>query len=128
MEAADIDLMVGASMDSVAMVEGEMDEVSESEMIEAIKVAHEAIKVQCTAQLELAKAFKVGPKREYCHEEADDIDLLAQVKNACYDKCYAVAKSGNPDKHARKEAFGEIKETFLETLSEEDREEKSFPT
>ena len=127
LEAADIDLMVGASMDSVAMVEGEMDEVSEAEMIEAIKVAHEAIKVQCTAQLELAKAFKVGAKREYCHEEADDMNLLAQVKNACYDKCYAVAKSGNPDKHARKEAFGEIKETFLETLSEEDREEKAFP-
>jgi len=126
LEAADIDLMVGASMDSVAMVEGEMDEVSEAEMIEAIKVAHEAIKVQCTAQLELAKAFKVGAKREYCHEEADDLDLLAQVKEACYDKSYAVAKSGNPDKHARKEAFNEIKETFLETLSEEDREEKSF--
>ena len=126
LEAADIDLMVGASMDSVAMVEGEMDEVSEAEMIEAIKVAHEAIKVQCTAQLELAKAFKVGAKREYCHEEADDMDLLAQVKNACYDKCYAVAKSGNPDKNARKKAFGEIKETFLETLSEEDREEKAF--
>ena len=126
LEAADIDLMVGASMDSVAMVEGEMDEVSEAEMIEAIKVAHEAIKVQCTAQLELAKALKVDAKREYCHEEADDLDLLAQVKDACYNKCYAVAKSGNPDKHARKEAFGQIKESFLETLSEEDREEKAF--
>ena len=113
-------------MDSVAMVEGEMDEVSEAEMIEAIKVAHEAIKVQCTAQLELAKALKVDAKREYCHEEADDLDLLAQVKDACYDKCYAVAKSGNPDKHALKEAFGQIKESFLETLSEEDREEKAF--
>ena len=126
LESADIDLMVGASMDSVAMVEGEMDEVSEAEMIEAIKVAHEAIKVQCSAQLELAKAFEVGAKREYSHEEADDLDLLAQVKEACYDKCYAVAKSGNPDKHARKEAFEEIKETFLESLSEEDREEKAF--
>ena len=126
LETADIDLMVGASMNSVAMVEGEMDEVSEAEMIEAIKVAHEAIQVQCKAQLELAKAFKVGEKREYKHEEADDMDLLAQVKKGCYDKCYAVAKSGNPDKHARKEAFGEIKDSFLESLSEEDREEKAF--
>ena len=69
MKEADIDLMVGASADSVAMVEGEMNEVSEAEMIEAIKVGHEAIKVQCAAQLELAaKIEKANPKREYCHE------------------------------------------------------------
>jgi len=126
LEAADIDLMVGASMDSVAMVEGEMDEVSEDDMIEGIKVAHEAIKVQCAAQLALAEAAKVGATREYCHEEADDLDLLAQIREACYDKSYAVAKSGNPDKNARKEAFSAIKEEFIATLSEEDRAEKSF--
>ncbi|MDG1146172.1 MAG: polyribonucleotide nucleotidyltransferase, partial [Flavobacteriales bacterium] len=126
LEAADMDLMVGASLDSVAMVEGEMDEVSEADMIEGIKVAHEAIKIQCNAQLALAEAIKVGAKREYSHEEADDLDLLAQVKEACYDKCYAVAKSGNPDKYARKVAFGEIKDEFLATLSEEDRTSKSF--
>jgi len=126
LEAADIDLMVGASLDSVAMVEGEMDEVSEADMIEGIKVAHEAIKIQCNAQLALAEAVKVGAKREYCHEEADDLDLLAQVREACYDKSYAVAKSGNPDKYARKVAFGAIKEEFLATLSEEDRAAKSF--
>ena len=126
LEAADMDLMVGASLDSVAMVEGEMDEVSEADMIEGIKVAHEAIKIQCNAQLALAEAVKVGAKREYSHEEADDLDLLAQVKEACYDKSYAVAKSGNPDKYARKVAFGEIKDEFLATLSEEDRSSKSF--
>ena len=126
LEAADMDLMVGASLDSVAMVEGEMDEVSEADMIEGIKVAHEAIKIQCNAQLALAEALKVGAKREYSHEEADDLDLLAQVKEACYDKCYAVAKSGNPDKHARKVAFGESKDEFLASLSEEDRTSKSF--
>jgi len=126
LEAADIDLMVGASMDSVAMVEGEMDEVSEADMIEGIRVAHDAIKIQCAAQLALAEAAKVGATREYCHEEADDLDLLAQIREACYDKSYAVAKSGNPDKYARKEAFGAIKEEFIATLSEEDRAEKAF--
>ena len=126
LEAADIDLMVGASMDSVAMVEGEMDEVSEADMIEGIRVAHDAIKIQCAAQTALAEAAKVGATREYCHEEADDLDLLAQIREACYDKSYAVAKSGNPDKYARKEAFGAIKEEFIATLSEEDRAEKAF--
>ena len=126
LEAADMDLMVGASLDSVTMVEGEMDEASEADMIEGIKVAHEAIKIQCTAQLALAEAMKVGANREYSHEDADDFDLLAQVKEACYDKSYAVAKSGNPDKYARKAAFGAIKEEFLATLSDEDRSAKSF--
>ena len=126
LEDADMDLMVGASIDSVAMVEGEMDEISEVEMIEGIKVAHEAIKIQCAAQNALAEAFKVGEKREYSHEEADDFDLLDQVKKACYEKAYAVAKSGNPDKKARKEAFGEIKNIFLESLENEFRTEKSF--
>jgi len=126
LEAADMDLMVGASLDSVTMVEGEMDEASEADMIEGIKVAHEAIKIQCSAQLALAEAMKVGANREYSHEDADDFDLLAEVKVACYDKSYAVAKSGNPDKYARKAAFGAIKEEFLATLSDEDRSAKSF--
>tara|TARA_B110000211_G_scaffold234569_1_gene304808 strand:+ start:1718 stop:3856 length:2139 start_codon:yes stop_codon:yes gene_type:complete len=126
LESADMDLMVGASLDSVTMVEGEMDETSEADMIEGIKVAHEAIKIQCSAQLALAEAIKVGAKREYCHEAPDELDLLAQVKEACYDKSYAVAKSGNPDKYARKKAFGAIKDDFLATLSEEDRAAKSF--
>ena len=126
LEAADMDLMVGASLDSVTMVEGEMDEASEADMIKGIKVAHEAIKIQCSAQLALAEAMKVGANREYSHEDADDFDLLAEVKVACYDKSYAVAKSGNPDKYARKAAFGAIKEEFLATLSDEDRSAKSF--
>ena len=126
LETADMDLMVGASLDSVAMVEGEMDEVSESDMVEGIKAAHEAIKVQCSAQLELVKALKVSAKRKYSHEEADDLNLLTQVKDACYKKFYAVAKSGNPDKSSRKEAFTAIKDEFLTTFSEEDRLEKNF--
>ena len=126
LESADMDLMVGASMDSVAMVEGEMDEISEAEMIEGIKFAHEAIKLQCAAQNALASAFKVGDKREYSHEETDDFNLLDKVRKACYDQAYSVAKSGNPDKKARKEAFGEIRNTFLESLEEEFRSEKSF--
>ncbi|MAZ30571.1 MAG: polyribonucleotide nucleotidyltransferase [Flavobacteriales bacterium] len=126
LESADMDLMVGASIDSVAMVEGEMDEISEAEMIEGIKFAHEAIKVQCAAQIALASAFKVGNKREYSHEETDDFNLLDKVRKACYDQAYSVAKSGNPDKKARKEAFGEIRNTFLESLEEEFRTEKSF--
>tara|TARA_B100001093_G_C26826229_1_gene1014146 strand:- start:162 stop:2297 length:2136 start_codon:yes stop_codon:yes gene_type:complete len=126
LEGADMDLMVGASIDSVTMVEGEMDEISETEMIEGIKFAHEAIKVQCVAQNALAKAFKVGSKREYSHEEDDDFELLNQVRKACYDKVYSAAKNGNPDKNARKLTFEEIKNNFLESLDDEFRSEKSF--
>ena len=87
--------MVGASADSVAMVEGEMSEVSEAEMIEAIKIGHEAIKIQCAAQLELAA--KVGAasseKREYCHETHDE-HLKERIKKETYDAVYAVAAEG----------------------------------
>ena len=84
LEKADIDIMVGATLDNIMMVEGEMDEVQESEMLEAIKVAHEAIKVQCQAQLELSEACGKLVKREYCHEVNDD-----ELRKDVHEKCYA---------------------------------------
>ena len=123
-ESADIDLMVGASADSVAMVEGEMSEVSEAEMIEAIRIAHEAIKKQCAAQLELAgKIEKANPKREYCHETHDE-ELKERIKSATYNKVYDIAKQGL-GKDARKESFAAIKEEFIASLSEEEADEKA---
>jgi len=125
LELADIELMVGASIDSVAMVEGEMLEVSEEVMLEAIKVAHEAIKIQCQAQIDLAtEAGRVLEPREYSHEEADNEELRAEVKAACYDECYAIAKRGT-GKQERTEAFAAVKEGFKEKYNEEELAEKS---
>lgn len=118
LERADIDMMVGATLDNIMMVEGEMQEVQESEMLEAIKVAHEAIKEQCRVQLELSAACGKLEKRTYCHEEHDE-ELRADVKAKCYDKAYAVALSGT-DKHARAEAFSAIIEEYKSAFSEED--------
>tara|TARA_B100000674_G_scaffold39404_1_gene27471 strand:+ start:1454 stop:3583 length:2130 start_codon:yes stop_codon:yes gene_type:complete len=121
MEEADIDLMVGASADSVAMVEGEMNEVSEGEMIEAIKEAHEAIKVQCKVQVELASEISSStPKREYCHETHDK-ELRAKIKNDTYEKVYAVAAEGLR-KDERSTKFKAIKEEWIANLSEEEIE------
>ena len=121
MEEADIDLMVGASADSVAMVEGEMNEVSEAEMIEAIKEAHEAIKVQCAVQDELASEISSSsPKREYCHEIHDE-ELKEKIKNDTYDKVYAVAAEGL-GKDERSTKFKAIKEEWIANLSEEEIE------
>lgn len=118
---ADIDMMVGASADSVMMVEGEMDECSEEEMAEAIKFAHEAIKVQCAAQVALAEAFGKKETREY-DPEASDEELAQKVHELAYDKVYAVAKAGS-SKHERSAAFAEIKEEIKATFSEEEQEE-----
>jgi len=124
MENATIDLMVAASMDNIMMVEGEMHEVSEAEMLEAMKVAHEAIKIQCQAQIDLAKEIeKSSPKREYCHE-TNDADLLADIKEKLYDKAYAVASKATA-KHERAEAFKQIVDDYKETLDEEVVAEKS---
>jgi polyribonucleotide nucleotidyltransferase len=122
LEMADMDMMVGATYDNILMVEGEMDEVSEAEMLEAIKVAHEAIKVQCVAQMEFAKELGVV-KREYCHEKNDE-ELRQQIKDFCYDKVYKVAKS-MLSKHERSAAFAAVKEEFLMSLPEEEREAKA---
>ena len=124
MENADIDIMVAATYDNILMVEGEMKEVSEAEMLEAIKFAHEEIKKHCKVQLELSEEAGKTVKRTYCHEENDE-ELRAAVQNYCYDKCYAIAKSGS-SKHERSDAFDALKEEFYQTLPEEDRETKKM--
>jgi polyribonucleotide nucleotidyltransferase len=121
LEESDIDMMIGASADSVMMVEGEMDEISEEEMTEAIKFAHEAIKVQCAAQERLAEAFGKKEVREYEPERADE-DLAQKVHDMAYDKVYAVAKAGSA-KHERSTAFSEIKDEIVASFSEEEQEE-----
>ena len=119
-DIADIDMMVGASMDNIMMVEGEMKEVSEAEMIEALKAAHDAIKIQCQAQTELAAMVESSKvKRTYSHEQNDE-ELRAAVKAFCSDKIYEVAAHATA-KHERSDAFEAIKNEFIETLPEEDR-------
>ena len=118
LEKADIDIMVGATADNIMMVEGEMDEVQESDMLEAIKVAHEAIKKHCAVQIELMEECGKTVKREYNHEENDE-ELRAAVRTACYDKVYAVAVSGQ-GKHERSEAFDAIKDEFKAQYTEEE--------
>ena len=105
---SDIDMMIGASADSVMMVEGEMDEISEEEMADAIKFAHEAIKVQIAAQLRLAEAFGKKEVREYETAEANE-ELEKRIHDMAYDKCYTIAKKGT-SKAERGSAFAEVKE------------------
>lgn len=124
LKKADIDLMVAGTIENIVMVEGEAKEVSEADMLEAIKYAHEAIKEQCRWQLELAAATGNKPKREYCHE-THDADLKDAIWKACYDKAYEIARTGNPDKHARKASFEALLESFLQTIPEEQQEEKA---
>ncbi len=121
---ADLDLMVAASAKDIVMVEGEMKEVSEDVMIEAIALAHEAIKKQCAVQLELAALSpKGGKKREYSHETNDE-DLRKALWDYTYNKCYAIAKSGL-SKDARGEAFKALKDEFIATLAPEIAVEKT---
>lgn len=124
LQQADIDIMVGATIDNIMMVEGEMNEVSETEMLDAIKFAHEEIKKHCRAQMELTEMAGKTVKRTYCHEENDE-DLRKQVWDQCYQKAYAIASSQNPNKHERMDAFEAIVEEFLESIPEEEREEKA---
>ena len=121
LDESDIDMMVGASKDSVMMVEGEMSEISEEEMVEAIKFAHEAIKIQCAAQEKLAKSVGKKEVREY-EPEKEDLDLEKKINDMAYDKVYAVAKSGS-SKQERSAAFNEIKENIFSTFSEDELEE-----
>ena len=123
LENADLDIMVAATIDNIMMVEGEMKEVSEAVMLDAIKFAHEAIKVQCKAQLELMEEVGKCEKRTYCHEKNDE-ELKEACHKYCYDKCYAIAKAGT-SKHERTDAFEALQQEFLETLPEEEREEKA---
>ncbi len=124
LEKADMELMVGATYDNIMMVEGEMDEVSEAELLEALKTAHEAIKKQCISQQELAEAVGSTVKREYCHEVNDE-DLRKDVHEKCYDKAYAIAKAGCADKHWRNDSFAAICDEYIESLPEEERDEKT---
>ena len=123
LQESDIDMMVGASADSVMMVEGEMDECSEEEMADAIKFAHESIKIQVAAQVKLAKAVGKKEVREY-EGAVEDQELAKQVHEFIYDKCYAIAKKGS-SKSERSLAFGEVKEELLSNFSEEEIEEKA---
>ena len=124
LQKADMELMVGATYDNIMMVEGEMNEVSEAELLDALRTAHEAIKVQCKAQMELAQEVGSTTKREYCHETNDE-DLRADVRSKCYDKAYEVARKGCADKHWRAEAFEAICNEYIESLPEEEREAKT---
>jgi len=115
---SDIDMMIGASKDSIAMVEGEMKEISEKEMVEAIKFAHEAIKVQIAAQERLQAAFGKKEVRTYDEERSDEA-VYEKIKAATYDKIYDVAKEGTA-KHERTARFAEIKEELKATFTEEE--------
>ena len=130
MKNADMDIMVGASKDNIMMVEGEMNEVSEQDLLQALKVAQDAIRPMCLLQEELAKELGTDVKREYCHEVNDE-ELHEQLRKETYDKCYAIAQAGDHDKKAREEAFDKIKTEFAEAyaaahaeLSEDELEEK----
>ncbi|HPS95134.1 MAG TPA: polyribonucleotide nucleotidyltransferase [Bacteroidales bacterium] len=118
LEKADIDIMVAATLDNIMMVEGEMKEVAEADMLEAIKFAHEEIKKHCKAQMELMEEVGKVQKRAYCHETQDE-ELRAAVSKYCYDKCYTIAKSPS-SKQERTDAFEALKAEFIATLSEED--------
>lgn len=119
---ADLDIMVGATYENIMMVEGEMNEVSEKEMLDAIKFAHAAIKDQCLVQQELAAAVGKA-KRTYCHEVNDE-ELRKDVWAKCYQKAYDVARQCNANKHLRGELLGKVCEEYLELLPEEEREAK----
>ena len=118
---SDLDMMIGASADSVMMVEGEMDEISEEEMADAIKFAHEAIKVQVAAQLRLAEAFGRKEVREYDTAEGNE-DLEKRIHDMAYDKCYAIAKKGT-SKTERSTAFADVKEEVKASFTEEEMAE-----
>lgn len=117
LERATLEFMVAGSANDIVMVEGECDEIQEEEMVEALKFAHEAIKVQCAVQVELTEATGKTVKRTYSHEDHDD-ELKAKVYADTYDKVYAIAKSGST-KEERSEAFTALITEFLEAMPEE---------
>ena len=121
-ENAELDLMVAATMDNIMMVEGEMKEVSEADMLEAIKFAHEAIKLQCQAQLDLAAEIK-PVKWEIAQPEGDE-KIESDLRTFAYDRLYNLAGEGLADKHLRKEKSQAIRDEFMEKFSEEELEEK----
>jgi len=123
MESADLDIMVGGTIDNILMVEGEMKEVSEEVMLGAIKFAHEEIKKQCAVQIELSKELGKDVKRTYCHETNDE-ELRRTVIAELYDKAYAIATSGT-SKHERSDAFDALEAEFASRFTEEELVEKA---
>ncbi len=123
LEDADMEIIVAATAENIMMVEGEMKEVSEDDLLAAMKVAHEAIKVHCQAQVELMEAVGKTTKREYCHEENDE-DLKKDIWTKTYDKVYAVASACNTDKHSRIENFEAVKAEYIAALEPEVAEAK----
>ena len=123
MKDADLDIMVGGTIDNILMVEGEMNEVSEDVMLGAIKAAHEAIKEQCAVQIELSKELDKDVKRTYCHETNDE-ELRQTIVKELYDKAYAIATSGTM-KHEREEAFDALEAEFASRFTEEELVEKA---
>ncbi|MBT1701832.1 polyribonucleotide nucleotidyltransferase [Chryseosolibacter indicus] len=124
-ERADIDLIVAASLDNILMVEGEMKEVSEDDMLEALKTAHEAIKVQCEVQIELAKAAGKTEKRQYSHENNDE-NLKEELWKALYEKTYSHARQKLTNKKLRSEGFSKILEDYLASLPAESTIDKDL--
>ncbi len=120
---ADLDLMVAGTLDHIVMVEGEMKEVSESVMLEAIKKGHEAIKQQCRAQLELVEMLPEKQEKMTVPELIEDVDLQKSVNDYAYQKFYEISGSAIANKHIRHEAFNQVKTAYIETIPEEKREE-----
>ncbi len=125
MKGSKVDLIVAGTMDNIMMVEGEMDEANEKEMIEGIKIAHEAIKLQCQAQIELKQEVGSTELRDYKPQE-DDLELKAQVFGAVYDKMYAVAQKQINNKNERSVAFREVKDKYYDSLPEENELDKAL--
>ncbi len=123
LKRADMDIMVAATIDNIMMVEGEMNEVSEADLLQAMKVAHEAIKVHCQAQLEFMAEAGKTEKRVYCHEENDE-DLRRDVREKTYAKAYEVATACNDDKHSRAANFKAVVDEYKASFSEEELAEK----
>jgi polyribonucleotide nucleotidyltransferase len=125
LEESDIDMIIAGTLKDIMMVEGEMKEISEAEMLEAIKIGHDAIKIQCLAQIELAQKIETAKtKRIYSHENSD-LELKEKIKTGVFQKFYDIAKTGNPKKQERKSAFEAVRKEFLEGFSEEEIKEKS---
>ena len=125
LEKAELDLIVAATEDNIMMVEGEMKEVSEELMLEALKIAHQSIKTHCQAIKDLEQMANKTQKREYCHE-TNDKELQEKIHNATYQECYDFAKQGIANKSVRSEGFAAIKQAFIDTLTEEEASEKEF--
>jgi polyribonucleotide nucleotidyltransferase len=116
---SDIDMIIAATIDNIMMVEGEMKEISEAEMVEAINFAHEAIKPQCQAQLDLAKDAGKTEKREYNHEEEPNPELEKEIFDKHYQQYFDIAAKGLADKKERARLFKEIKDSYIDAIPED---------